>query len=135
MDSSVLWAILKHETTGPAWMKKLVELRSAGPLVAREAIWAETRPPFANARQHGDTLARPGIIYDPLTAEAAALADELFARYRKAGGTRERLLPDFLIAAHALAQAKQLATLDAGFFRRHFHGIKIVNVSASAHET
>ncbi len=132
MDSSVLWAILKNEAAGPTWMERLVALRGEGGLVACEAVWAETRPPFATARQHADTLARLGIAYDPLCAETAALAGELFARYRKAGGTRERLLPDFLIAAHALAQAGQLATLDAGFFRRHFQGLKLVSATPLA---
>ena len=126
MDSSVLWAIFKGEPAGIVWMGRLVELRRQGPLLACEVVWAETRPAFATARQQADTMDRLGVEFSPLEASAAALAGELFAKYRRAGGTRQRILPDFLIGAHALAQGVSIASDDEGFFRKYFHGLTVI---------
>ncbi len=41
-------------------------------------------------------------------------------------GPRERTAPDFLIGAHAVHQADALLTTDAGFYRHHFHNLRVV---------
>lgn len=126
VDSSVLWAIFKGEPAGAPWLAQLIELRSAGSLLACEVVWAETRPAFATARQHAETMSKLGLEFSPLDAGAAALAGELFSKYRRSGGTKERILPDFLIGAHALMLGVPIASDDVGFFRKHFHGLTVV---------
>lgn len=128
VDSSVLWSIFKGELAGVLWLEKLIELRQAGPLLVCEAVWAETRPAFATAATHAEAMSRLGLEFDPLGAEAAALAGELFSKYRRAGGVRQRTLPDFLIGAHALTQRLPIASDDEGFFRKYFHGLTVVRV-------
>jgi hypothetical protein len=54
------------------------------------------------------------------------LAGEIFKAYRRAGGPREHLIPDFLIGAHAQVQASQLAASDRGFLRRYFPKLKVI---------
>jgi len=122
VDSSVSWAIFKGEPAGLAWIGKLVELRRQGPLLACEVVWAETRPAFATARQQQEIMDRLGVEFSPLDVSAAALAGELFSKYRRAGGARQRILPDFLIGAHALSLGLPIASDDEGFFRKYFHG-------------
>ena len=126
VDSSVLWAIFKGEPAGIAWVEKLVELRGTGELLVCEVVWAETRPAFATDRQHAEVMDKLGLKFSPLDVGAAALAGELFARYRRAGGMRQRILPDFLIGAHALALGIPIASDDEGFFRKYFHGLTVI---------
>ena len=126
VDSSALWSIFKGEPAGAAWLEKLIELRRAGPLLVCEIVWAETRPAFASATAHAEAMSRLGLEFSPLGADAAALAGELFSKYRKAGGVRLRILPDFLVGAHALALGVRLASDDEGFFRRYFHGLTML---------
>jgi predicted nucleic acid-binding protein len=128
VDSSVLWSIFKGEPAGVLWLEKLIELRQAGPLLVCEVVWAETRPAFATADAHDEAMSRLRLDFSPLDANAAALAGELFSTYRRAGGGRQRILPDFLIGAHALSLGVPIASDDEGFFRRYFHGLRVVKV-------
>ena len=62
-------------------------------------------------------------------AASAVLAGEAWQRYREGGGRRTALVPDFLVAAHAVAHADRLLTRDRGFAARFFRGLTIVDPS------
>jgi len=65
--------------------------------------------------------------YDPIQAEAAYLAGQTFLRYRREGGPRQHLIPDFLIAAYASVQADRLAAEDRGYLRRYFDSLPLLS--------
>ena len=71
-------------------------------------------------------LGQLAISYDPISPEAAYLAGQTFKSYRKAGGPRELLVPDFLIAAHAQIQANRLAAVDRGYLRTWFPELELL---------
>jgi predicted nucleic acid-binding protein len=62
----------------------------------------------------------------PLDFETAFLAGLFHREYRNRGGTRTRILADFLIAAHAQLHADQLLTRDSRFFSGAFPNLKAV---------
>ncbi len=128
IDSSVIIAIIRRESTGETWMDRLIQARESGGLLACEAVWAETRQLYSSRAAHVEAMAEIGVQYSPMLAPAAALAGEIQKAYRKAGGKRDRLLVDFMVGAHALIQADQLATSDVGFLRSHFLQLKILSV-------
>jgi predicted nucleic acid-binding protein len=61
-----------------------------------------------------------GLGFDPVEDPAAELAGQSWRAYRRSGGTRERIVSDFLVAAHALHRADRLLSRDRGFYRRAF---------------
>lgn len=120
VDTSVVLSILKGEDEGARWLARLQEEAQLRGLVACAVVWAEVRAFFGNdheCRMAFDALRIGfGVIDEPV----ALLAGEIFRQYRKAGGSRSAVLPDFLVAAHAAGQATALATMDRGYFRQYF---------------
>lgn len=42
------------------------------------------------------------------------------------GGKRTRLIPDFLVGAHALIRSARLLSRDRGFYRAYFKGLAVL---------
>jgi predicted nucleic acid-binding protein len=47
-------------------------------------------------------------------------------RYRRAGGQREAILPDFLIGAHAAVTGRELLTHDPRRVATYIQGVKLI---------
>jgi predicted nucleic acid-binding protein len=139
LDSSVLLTVFNQEPGAEDWMEALVRSRREGQLVLCEVVYAELAPAFEARSELDQTLADLGARLDPIEAEAAWLAGETFRRYRQGGGPRQHLIPDFLIAAHALVQADCLAAKDRGYLRRYFPALPLLGPrpgsGTSAHES
>ena len=126
LDSSVLWAIIRREPGHESWLRALMKAASEGPLIISPIAFAELAPSTATETGLMEFLARLAIQYTPLTPAAAHLAGLTFKSYRKAGGPRQHLVPDFLIAAHAQTMAHRLAAIDRGYLRRWFPDLPLL---------
>jgi hypothetical protein len=56
---------------------------------------------------------------------SAILAGEMFRSYLQRGGKRGRVVPDFLVAAHAQIHAERLLARDRGYYRDYFTQLKL----------
>jgi hypothetical protein len=79
-----------------------------------------------NQEKFRASLAALGVALSAASLESAQLAGSLFSKYRREGGPREHLIPDFLIGAHAQVQADQIAAIDRGFLRRYFPPLRVI---------
>ena len=126
LDSSVLWAIINEEPGFEAWLQSLLQAASEGPLIISPIAFAELAPSAPDASSLTHLLAKLAISYSPINEVASHLAGLSFKRYRNAGGPRQHLIPDFMIAAHAQTQANRLAAIDRGYLRVWFPELKLL---------
>jgi predicted nucleic acid-binding protein len=73
------------------------------------------------------TLAPLDFMREALPFSAAYEAGRAYLAYRKAGGVRERTLPDFFIGAHAMVKSYRLLTRDAQRYRGYFPSLDIIS--------
>lgn len=131
VDSSVLWAVLNEEPDAGDWVVALQKAADLGSLLICPVVFAEMTPSAGSAAELLAILGRLGVSYDPFLPESAFLAGLTFKQYRREGGPRTHLIPDFLIAAHAQVQADRLAAKDRGYFRRYFPSLKLMTTGRS----
>ncbi|HTH47136.1 MAG TPA: PIN domain-containing protein [Candidatus Limnocylindria bacterium] len=97
-------------------------LRQAGEeglLVLCEATLAEIVP-VLGADELREFLNDWRIKFDASTEDSARHAGEMFRLYLSRGGKRGRIVPDFLIAAHAKLRTDRLLARDRGYYRDYF---------------
>jgi predicted nucleic acid-binding protein len=121
VDSSVLLDVLLNDPThGKQSADLLEEAFNTGGLIVSEIVYAEIASQFDSQQALDFALAQLNIRMVCSNCETAFMAGQRWWEYRRAGGTRTRLLADFLIGAHALVNAERLLTRDRGFFRTYF---------------
>ena len=98
-----------------------------GALIICDVVYAELVPQFGDRRALEDALSMLHVSVSSLNADSAFLAGEQWGHYRKSGGTRERIITDFLIAAHASIKADRFLTRDRGFYASYFPQLSILS--------
>jgi predicted nucleic acid-binding protein len=126
IDSSVLWCIQKQEPGYERWEQILEHAASVGQLCICPVTFAEISPGRSNANEVMRILSLLAISYEEIVPEAAHLAGSIFLEYRRQGGPRTQIIPDFLIAAHAQVQCTHLAAIDRGYLRRYFPKLELL---------
>jgi hypothetical protein len=127
VDTSTILSIFKAEADAERWLLTLEAASRQGPLVISEVVYAELAACFSEAGALDRQLENLGIELLPSTRQTLYRAGQIHAAYRRSGGQRSTMVPDFLIGAHALLQADQLASRDRGYLRQHFHGLILLS--------
>jgi predicted nucleic acid-binding protein len=126
LDSSVLILLYRRESGWERWRDCLQRASAEGELLISPIAFAEYSIAYPNLESAQADLARLHIIYSQISPAAAYLAGQIFLQYRREGGPRVHLIPDFVIASHAMAQANRLAAVDRGYLRTYFPGLSLL---------
>jgi len=131
VDTSVLVDVFRGDPDcAEASAEALRRCIREGRLVVCDVVWAELAAVFASRETLEAAMSRLGVSLLPMSQGAATLAGQIWRQYRSRGGTRERMVADFLIAAHALTQCDRLLTRDRGFYRDYFKHLKVLQPSS-----
>jgi predicted nucleic acid-binding protein len=127
VDTSVLLAIQEKEPGYELWQEALQDAAEAGQLCICPVVFAELSPGSSSSLRLLEQLELLAIAHENFSPESAHLAGCIHWRYRREGGPREHLVPDFLIAAHAQVQCDRLAAIDRGYLRRYFPKLRLLS--------
>jgi predicted nucleic acid-binding protein len=127
-DTNVLLDILSASPAHLAWSMEALSLaRRDGAVVICEIVHAELAAAFAGDLSRLDAfMTDASLRLVRSSVQTHGLAGKMWREYRRRGGARKRILPDFLIGAHALKHANRLLTRDRGFYRSCFGDLELL---------
>lgn len=125
VDTSVLLDVVADD---PHWADASeAALRRAsqeGSLVICECVLAEIVPAIGEAAVE-EFLDDWNLRFVPSSRVVALLAGRMFAIHLARGGKGGRVLPDFLVGAHAQTHAERLLARDRGYLRDYFKKVPL----------
>jgi predicted nucleic acid-binding protein len=126
VDSSVLLDLFTEDPVWLDWSQaRLVEAAKRGTLVLNAVVIAEISPRFSRIETLREALPSMCVI-EAIPFAASFLAGHAHAAYRRAGGHRQAILPDFLIGAHAAVTRRPLLTRDPDRVASHIPGATLI---------
>ncbi|MGH9497017.1 MAG: type II toxin-antitoxin system VapC family toxin [Candidatus Sulfotelmatobacter sp.] len=133
LDSNILSALWSNESSGLRIETELTSARAMGSIVICGPVYVEVvAHPLVSLSFVEEFLAATDIEIDffldePILRRAAVGFSAYAQRHRQSGGIApKRMLPDFLIAAHALLRADRLMTLDPARYQQDFTELRLV---------
>jgi predicted nucleic acid-binding protein len=127
VDSNVIIDLLDPDSRFGVWsFRQLDSCSKDGTLVINQIVYAETAEFFADSAEFDRLMGGLIVVRDDLPWNAAGIAGFAHRNYRQSGGERDRVLPDFLIGAHAMTRGFRLLTRDPRRYRQHFPTLDII---------
>ena len=125
VDTNILLDVfVPGQQHGQQSKKRLADAYDAGALIVCDLVYAELVPAFHDRPSLDGALQAIGARLSSITSSVSYEAGLRWKQYRSKGGPRGRILTDFLIGAHAAAEADVLLTRDRGFFSTYFPELK-----------
>lgn len=127
VDTNVLLDLVTNDPVWADWSVAQLEAASlAGPLLINDVIYAELAVRYERIEDLNAFVETAGLDLTPLPRTALFLASKAFVHYRRAGGSRTGVLPDFFIGAHAAVEKLTLLTRDVGRYRTYFPTVGLI---------
>lgn len=127
VDSNVLIDIWTDDPQWYDWsLTRLNEAGRSGPLLINDVIYAESSVGFLNSEDFDVALVKAKVTVAPMPLLALFQAAKAFTEYRRRGGIRTGVLPDFFIGAHALVERLPVLTRDERRFRQYFPSVELI---------
>jgi predicted nucleic acid-binding protein len=106
---------------------RAIEAVRAPQVYVNEIVFAEVAARFVSPGLLEATIAALDLVVERLTLPECHRAGQAFAEYRRRGGQRTTILPDFLIGAQAATRGWPLVTRDRKGFASYFPELTIID--------
>lgn len=128
VDTNVLLDVVENDPVWADWSQQQLEAASLRESLSINAvIYAELSMAFNRIEEIEQVLKEARLQVEPIPHEALFLAGKAFLQYRKRGGARTGVLPDFFIGAHAAVAGASILTRDVGRYRSYFPKIELIS--------
>jgi predicted nucleic acid-binding protein len=127
VDTNVLLDLVTDDPKWADWSLSQLEAASLdGPLLINDAVYAELAVRYERIEHLEAFVDGAGLEMASIPRAALFLAGKVFAQYRRAGGSRTGVLPDFFIGAHAAVAQLPLLTRDVRRYRTYFPSLELI---------
>lgn len=131
VDTNVLLDLVTDDPNWADWSVAQLEAASLnGPLLINDVVYAELAVRYDRVENLEAFVDEAGLAMAPMPRAALFLAGKVFIQYRRSGGSRTGVLPDFFIGAHAAVAELPLLTRDVGRYRTYFPSLKLITPDA-----
>lgn len=127
VDTNVLVDVLENDPQWADW--SIAQLRAQSKihkLAINPIIYAELSLTFSTAEALDQTLDDLGLTLLEIPRPALFLAGKAFVKYRRQGGTKNNVLGDFFIGAHAAVSSYPLLTRDTRRYATYYPTVVLV---------
>ncbi len=127
VDTNILIDILSKDPLWEAPSATALQLATARDTVAvTDVVYAELAPNYPSPEELDAALEQLRLKTATPPRQALFLAGHAFKRYRRRGGTKTGVLPDFFIGAHAAVEGAALLTRDPDRVRAYFPTVSLI---------
>ncbi len=127
VDTNVLLDLVTDDATWADWSQRQLEIWALrGSLFINPVIYAELSIGFERIEELEAVLSETGVALVEIPGPALFLAGKAFRAYKRKGGSRSGVLPDFFIGAHAAIARLPLLSRDRGRYRRYFPTLELI---------
>jgi predicted nucleic acid-binding protein len=127
LDANVILDIWDRDPVWHTWSRdQLSRLSLIDELAINLIAYAEISARFSTSAVLDQKLEDLGAIVLRIPRRAAFLAGEAFVQYRRQGGTKGNVLPDFFIGAHAAVLGCPLLTRDTRRYAAYFPSVRLI---------
>ena len=127
VDTNVLLDLVTNDPDWADWSIAQLEAASLnGPLLINDAVYAGLGVRYDRIEDLDAFVAEAGLHLVVMPRAALFLAGKVFTQYRRLGGARTGVLPDFFIGAHAAVDQLPLLTRDVGCYRTYFPTVTLI---------
>ena len=128
VDTNVILDVVQDDARWAEWSQAQLDACALQhDLIVNPVIYAELSIAFERIEELERMLAKGGFRLEPIPREALFLAGKVFLKYRKTGGTKTGVLPDFFIGAHAAVAGIALLTRDTKRYQTYYPGIELLS--------
>jgi len=127
VDSNVVVDVLERDPRWFSWsVGQMRKLSMAQPLAINAIVYAELAATFTSSAILDQKIATMNLTFEEIPRQAAFLAGKAYLLYRRQGGTKANVLPDFFIGAHAAVLGRPLLTRDPRRYATHFPTVRLI---------
>ncbi len=127
IDTNVFIDVIEQRPKWIGWaLKRLEALSMSGTLVINQVTYGEASIPYEDENLFATSVNVEWIAKEDLPWSASFRAGKAFQMYRARGGSRQMILPDFFIGAHAAVKRYRVITRDGARFRTYFPEVEVI---------
>jgi predicted nucleic acid-binding protein len=127
VDTNVLLDVLQEDPRWATWSQSQLDAASTTNTLAINAvIYSELSMAFAKIEDLEAVIADANLTVTPIPQEALFLAGKAFLGYRRSRGTKQSVLPDFYIGAHAAVMQWPILTRDVRRYGTYYPTVRLI---------